>query len=189
MPKIDTRDLRIYCVDVGSIPRKRFAWARVPEEAPPTHRRDAEALVTSLTNDLSCGRLVALGFEAPMFVPVPDNALDLGKARAFEEGRPWSAGAGVSALGTGLVQACWILREIHRRSDVQVRAFLDWSSFLSAGGGLCSATPLLKLLRQQTVPAGGTLCGRTDDIWPGPQLRSPPPLGGSRGRTTHARGL
>ncbi|RCK70158.1 hypothetical protein DT076_05620 [Desertihabitans brevis] len=67
---------------------------------------------------LSSGAPVALGFEAPIVVPVSpvdtsEGWRTLGRARQGETGggqsRPWSAGAGSGALTTGLVQLAWML--------------------------------------------------------------------------------
>jgi len=128
--------LKTYCVDVGSVPRKKFAWARVPEEAATQKRNDIRALAGDLAKHLTEGLPVALGFEAPMFVPVPSEDGELGTQRPFEIGRPWSAGAGVAALGSGIVQAGWILREIHDRAAPPPATFLDWNEFRNAGSGL-----------------------------------------------------
>ncbi len=68
-----------------------------------------------------------------MFVPVPTNPLNLGKARQGEHIRSWSAGAGSGALATGLVQVAWILRELHHRSGA-TQLHLDWSTFRESGG-------------------------------------------------------
>lgn len=61
---------------------------------------------------------MALGFEAPLMVPVSPVGVDgwttLGQARQGEtvdggRSRPWSAGAGSGALATGLAQLAWVL--------------------------------------------------------------------------------
>lgn len=91
--------------------------------------------MAAIADDLSGGVPVALGFECPVFVPVPEDSLRLGMARAGEGNRPWSAGAGTGALATGLVQTAWILEQLRPRvSDTQV--FLDWESFRNTGRGL-----------------------------------------------------
>ncbi|MFL6257197.1 MAG: hypothetical protein ACJ74T_19490 [Pyrinomonadaceae bacterium] len=58
------------------------------------------------------GLNIALGFEAPLFVPVPDDPNDIGLARAGEDNRPFSAGAGASAALVGLQQAAWIMSRL-----------------------------------------------------------------------------
>jgi hypothetical protein len=131
--------LFIYCADVGSIKQGNFGWAReaVPAGEIEQHRGGTEIvdLVDALADDLAAGVPVALGFECPLFVPVPQDPFRLGAARPGEGTRPWSAGAGTGALTTGLVQAAWLLAELRkRRPDDQV--YLDWAEFDAAQGGL-----------------------------------------------------
>lgn len=129
----------IYCADIGSVPNGRFGWARsdADEAGIERHRGGAEIveMVDAVAEDLTAGRAVALGFECPLFVPVPTQALRLGKARRGEQDRAWSAGAGAAALATGLVEVAWILAEM-RRHCPSTKAHLDWSSFADAGSGL-----------------------------------------------------
>lgn len=128
-----------YCADVGSIPGRKFGWARGDPSAGPVeeHRGGEEIidLVDAVTGDLCSGRPVALGFECPLFVPVPEDPLRLGRARAGERDRAWSAGAGTGALATGLVQSAWILAEIRERVK-SVPLALDWPTFVHQGRGL-----------------------------------------------------
>jgi len=91
--------------------------------------------VDAVADDLSAGVPVALGFECPIFVPVPVDSLRLGMARTGEGNRSWSAGAGTGALATGLVQMAWILERLHDRArDAEV--FIDWETFWKARQGL-----------------------------------------------------
>jgi hypothetical protein len=78
-------ELAIYAADVGSIRQGNFGWARLDPEQDSTHvERDhggAEigGLVDAVERDLVTeGRHVALGFECPLFVPVPRVPLRLG---------------------------------------------------------------------------------------------------------------
>lgn len=130
----------IYCADIGSIRGGRFGWAvsRPPDDVRTLAPGDDEkinALVAAVIADLRRGIKVALGFECPLFVPVPDDPMKLGCARGGEGSRPWSAGAGTGALATGLVQVSWVLREI-QRAIPEVPAFLDWTDFSEAARGL-----------------------------------------------------
>ena len=129
----------IYCADIGSVPNGRFGWARSePGEEPiERHRGGSEIvdLVDAVADDLAARQAVALGFECPLFVPVPEHALRLGAARPGDGNRAWSAGAGAGALTTGLVQVAWILRELHRHCP-DSEPYLDWNDFTRAGGGL-----------------------------------------------------
>jgi hypothetical protein len=127
-------DLAVYCADVGSIRNKHFGWARaargnVPRSPSISEKNQhVEDLVKSLEHDLRDGIPIALGFECPLYVPVPDDHTLLGTRRCGEKNRPWSAGGGVAVLATGLVQAAWVLSEL-RKVSPKGRVFLDWDDF------------------------------------------------------------
>jgi hypothetical protein len=131
--------LCVYCADVGSIRQGNFGWAReeVPAGEIERHRGGVEIaeLVEALADDLSAGMPVALGFECPLFVPVPDDPFRLGAARPGEGTRPWSAGAGTGALATGLVQAAWVLAELREQRPADT-VYLDWAAFEAARTGV-----------------------------------------------------
>jgi hypothetical protein len=55
-----------------------------------------EELAAQVAADLDLGRRVALGFEAPLFVPMPEDSDGLNRQRTGERGRPWCAGAGTA---------------------------------------------------------------------------------------------
>lgn len=130
----------IYAADIGSVAHGRFGWARVDSA-----RNDVDverggsaeiaALVDAVADDLGAGRPVALGFECPLFVPVPGQSVELGKSRPGEGSHAFSAAAGAGALVTGLVEAAWVLRELRKHCRAAI-AFLDWTDFVGAGGGL-----------------------------------------------------
>jgi hypothetical protein len=133
--------LAVYCADVGSIKQGNFGWARA--ELPVARSVEEERggateiaeLVGAVADDLASGLPVALGFECPLFVPVPEDPRRLGAARQGDGTRSFSAGAGPSVLVTGLVQAAWVLRELRdRRPNDDV--LLDWDVFEAAGRGL-----------------------------------------------------
>jgi hypothetical protein len=131
--------LVVYCIDVGSISEGNFGWARADASGASVeeHRGGSQItdVVGALAADLTAGRPVALGFECPLFVPVPHDHQRLGKARAGERNRAWSASGGVGALATGLVQAAWVLAEVGTRVG-EVQVTLDWSSFNANPQGL-----------------------------------------------------
>jgi uracil-DNA glycosylase len=129
----------IYCADIGSVPRGRFGWARMdPDESQvETHSGGTEMVefVEPVGEDIAAGRPLALGFECPLFVPVPEEPLRLGMARPGENNRAWSGGAGAGALATGLVEVAWTLRELSQRRP-DTRFHLDWVEFAQAGEGV-----------------------------------------------------
>jgi hypothetical protein len=117
----------VYCADIGSVRRGRFCWACSEADGSSIGRDRSEIadLVGAVDHDLVARRSVALGFECPLFVPVPREPEALGKGRKGEGNRPWSAGAGVGVLATGIVQVAWILSEIQCRHP-HLRTYLDW---------------------------------------------------------------
>jgi uracil-DNA glycosylase len=129
----------IYCADIGSIPNRRFGWARsaTDESKIERHRGGTEIieLLDGLAEDLAAGQGVALGFECPLFVPLPEQPLRLGMARPGERNRSWSAGAGAGAMATGIVEVAWILNELRQRCPTAT-PYLDWAEFAAAGRGL-----------------------------------------------------
>ena len=131
--------LAVYCADIGSIPTGRLGWSRAEadEAAIESHRGGSEIvdLVDAVADDLAAGTAVALGFECPLFVPVPAEPLRLGMARPGEGNRSWSAGAASGALATGLVEVAWALNELRRRRP-STAVYLDWAEFMGAGEGL-----------------------------------------------------
>jgi hypothetical protein len=101
---------KIYACDCGSPRKGNFAWTTVLPDGSPQGSADIDRLVEDLARDLNSGYSVALGFEAPLFVPVPVGACSIGRARQGEGNRPFSAGAGCGALVVGLQEVAWVLR-------------------------------------------------------------------------------
>lgn len=128
--------LSIYCADIGSVARNRFGWAarRAPDHAMTMSVSIAD-LVKEVAKDLSTGLSVALGFECPLFVPLPDDPVRLTRARAGEGNRPWSAGAGAGALATGLTETTWILSRLRERLACEPSVFFDWDRFRDSSEG------------------------------------------------------
>lgn len=128
----------MYCADVGSIPARRFAWARAEDAVGSISHSSSEIrqLVEMLVCDLTTSKPVALGFECPLSVPIPSNCHELGCHRPGEGNRSWSAGSGAAVLATGLVQTVWILAEVRQRIGSPPPVFLDWSAFQHSGTGL-----------------------------------------------------
>lgn len=123
----------IVCADVGSVKGGKFGWWASSER----FGVDPKGLVDHVVALIKSGNAVALGFECPLFVPLPAAAEQLGAARSGEGSRPWSAGAGCGALATGLVQMAWVLREICAGLGKNLcAATTDWQSFLAKPEGL-----------------------------------------------------
>jgi hypothetical protein len=112
----------IYAVDVGSTLLRRgataFAWCRVGDDgANPAASSCPRRLIQSIQAELEQGRSVALGFEAPLFIPVPGAEQQLSRSRQGEGNRSWSAPIGGYVAALGLQQVAWVLRELHANAS------------------------------------------------------------------------
>ena len=127
----------IYACDVGSTRRKvpKFAWARIlPERSSEVvGSSDIRLLLSFLEDDLRGGRSVALGFEAPLFMPIADRAEDLSRGRSGEGGRSMFAPAGSAVATLGLHQAAWILRGLFLSCGEGCGFTLDCTEWPPAG--------------------------------------------------------
>ena len=118
----------IYACDIGSIRAGTFAWARVvPDHGDPSASCDIDDLVTRLTEDVQRGNSIALGFESPLFMPVPVDSANLNRGRGGEGNRSMFASAGASVTTLGVHEAAWILRAIRAQAPRELRYTLDWS--------------------------------------------------------------
>ncbi len=126
----------VCAVDIGSVRKGRLGWCRSVSHQKFQGGTDIQSLVNLLAQDLSTGMSIAIGFECPLFVPIPDDPILLTSQRTGEYGRPWSAGAGSAALATGLSESVWILEQIRKRSNRRVIPTLKWEEFRSAEANL-----------------------------------------------------
>jgi hypothetical protein len=110
-PAMTYESLHIAVVDIGKL--ANLGWAI---EGPFINAEgtDIDRCLDSLVSAKKWGAL-ALGFEAPMFVPYGRDRLDLDKARSGEEDRAFSASAGASVLTKALVIVPYILEGLRRR--------------------------------------------------------------------------
>ncbi|MEZ4410044.1 MAG: hypothetical protein R3A52_26750 [Polyangiales bacterium] len=79
----------LYACDVGSVRAGTFAWARVePGALTLTTSTSIDARVARLRDDLSHRASgVALGFEAPLFLPEPEDSAALCRGRKGDGNR------------------------------------------------------------------------------------------------------
>jgi hypothetical protein len=127
-PMTDDRRPVIAAVDVGKL--SNVGWWRIDDERA-SGGRDLDDLAAALTIDLNAGRPVALGIEAPIFIPAPATTAGLGRQRVGEAGRPWCAGAGTIALAFGVQQSTYLLHRIAERMTTPVRGGVDVEAFLA----------------------------------------------------------
>ena len=131
----------IYAVDVGA-PGGGLAWARLAPHAGqiPAGSTDYDLFLEQLARDLRADLPVALGFEAPLFLPVAPNIGDLTRARLNEPGA-WSFGPG--AYVTTVVIPLMTLTLKHIRSAVTPPPYvsLDAARWLAADARGSSLLP------------------------------------------------
>ena len=136
---MNAEGLAICCADIGSIKKGNFGWAVVHGDRQ-RGGKEIGGLVDDIVGSLAAGIKVALGFECPLWVPVPDEPSGLTAGRAVDGNKPWSAGAGASALAAGLTETAWILRETRRgleeRGVPPPATYLDWEEFTRADAGI-----------------------------------------------------
>jgi hypothetical protein len=129
--------LVIHCADIGSIRRGNFGWARlevVDGDSRCNTGCEIQEFADAIAADINAGHHVALGFECPLFVPVPEDPNDLTSARPGEVNRAWSAGAGAGSLATGLTETVWILDRVRRQLSSPCVVHTKWTPFQLSHG-------------------------------------------------------
>jgi hypothetical protein len=126
--------MHVAVIDIGS-PKKNLGWA-VRGTNISDQGADLDLCIDSLLRALDQGPL-ALGFEAPLFVPAGRKTFDLTKARDGEcaggVNRPFSGGPGTSVLVTALTVVPYVLDRL-REGAPQAVATMDWRARLPDNG-------------------------------------------------------
>jgi hypothetical protein len=115
-------------IDIGT-PGKTLGWAASDIRGNVFDGTDIDVCITTVAEALRKGP-VALGFEAPMWIPTRLEPARLTSARKGEAGpglasRPFSASAGATALVTGMVVVNYVMRRL-RELVPTGKAHLDW---------------------------------------------------------------
>ncbi len=118
--------LHVAVVDIGNL--KNLGWV-VEGPSVIESGTDVDLCIEALVRALKTGPL-ALGFEAPMFVPFGRKRSDLDKARQGERDRSFAAAAGACVLAKGLVIVPYILEGIRSRTNA-ARPTFKWRGKLS----------------------------------------------------------
>jgi hypothetical protein len=116
--------ITIFAVDVGS--PKNFAW--VCDAG--LQGKDGDTLTAAITKSFATGQRIALGFECPLFIPVPRHWDGIGKARVGEGNRSWSAGGGATVTTYGLHEVAWILARLRETGNAKVPIFFSPEAWL-----------------------------------------------------------
>ncbi len=123
-------ELTTYCCDVGSTKRGRFAWVRVSGSGPAVRGgASISDCAERMRADLAARRVVTLGFECPLFIPVPSDRDCPGVGRVGDKNRSCFAPAGGYVATLGLQQLAYLLRTVRQRAAPAVRARLDWTTW------------------------------------------------------------
>ena len=128
--------LNIFCADIGSVSKGNFGWFGRLTDRTSVNGTDMSVLAAAIADRLNHEGTVALGFEAPMFVPFRADPSELTKRRVGETNPNWIGGPGSAVLATALAQVPWILREVKSRLSVKGRATLSWDEVASGKANL-----------------------------------------------------
>ena len=113
-------------IDVGSPKSGNLGWA-IRRGDRKSHGDDLDEFITEFARHCD-GCPAALGFEAPLFVPIREKVLELTSARKGEGRRPWSASAGATVLTVALPVVTYTLSQL-RSGLGSYQASLDWKSW------------------------------------------------------------
>ena len=122
--------VNVAVIDIGSPRRNNTGWAIVG--AMSRTGTDLDEGISTIASAVLSGPL-ALGFEAPNFVPMRENPADLTRPRDGERDRAFSAGAGAAVLVTGTVVVPYVLGRL-RRAAPSATATLDWQGWPHSDG-------------------------------------------------------
>jgi hypothetical protein len=117
----------VFAVDVGGL--ANVGWARFASNQPPEGSRSFDDLVERMAKDVANGWSLALGFEAPCFLPIPENSTFLNRARPGEGNHPWCAGAGAVTTAIGVQQSAWVVRALASGTKATHDITTDWHSW------------------------------------------------------------
>lgn len=106
-------DIAIGVIDVGSPKSGKLGWAILAPNADPLLGKDLDVFIDAMTA-LGANWPLAIGFEAPLFIPTPAEALKILSARKGEGSRPWSAGAGAAVTTAALAVVTYTLAGLRR---------------------------------------------------------------------------
>ena len=129
-------DTSVFCADIGTEARGKFGWCGVTPSFRPMQGSRIDPFIDYIVEALSKHPKIAIGFEAPMFVPMRDDSSTLLNQRAGEAGSPFSAGAGPPVLVAALVQIPYILASLKARLERRPTIYFDVAEFRNAKEGV-----------------------------------------------------
>ena len=121
---------KIYCCDVGSTREENFGWACVSRASTGASfiygGHSIGDCAACIKGDLAEGAVVTLGFESPLFLPIPRREDQLGCGRLGESSRSCFASVGSSVATLGLHQLAFLLTSIRQPNTI---LSLDWQKW------------------------------------------------------------
>ena len=114
-------------IDIGSPKAGKLGWAFQRDNDQIEKGRNLDEIVRRMGAALEVTS-VALGIEAPLFVPYRNDAMTVTNARAGEGDRAWSAAAGATVTTTALAIVPYTLARL-RELAPNARANLDWRNY------------------------------------------------------------
>ncbi|WP_312136496.1 hypothetical protein [Brevundimonas sp.] len=106
-------DIVIGVIDVGSPKSGKLGWAIMVPNTPPVLGKDLDTFIDTMSM-LGADWPLAIGFEAPLFIPLQQEALKILSARKGEGSRPWSAGAGAAVTTAALAVMTYTLAGLRK---------------------------------------------------------------------------
>lgn len=131
-----TRRRAVYACDIGSTRGKEpsFAWVRLDPTVtnnPITAYTDIEKLIERIRQDADAEHDIALGFEAPLFIPIPHQAANLSKGRLGEGKYPFSSHIGLAVTTLAIHQSAWILMKLRAFVSSRYKFTTDIDAWVS----------------------------------------------------------
>lgn len=124
--------IAIGVIDVGSPKSGKLGWAILTPDAEPVTGRDLDDFVAQI-GALGSSWPLAVGFEAPLFIPARAQALDVLSGRKGEGSRPWSAGAGATVTTAALGITAYTLARLRDLMPAG-QSIVDWSTCPTSPG-------------------------------------------------------
>ena len=119
----------VYACDIGSVKSGTFAWARNDSlDSAPAASVDIDDLIAAVTRDVKKGLPIAIGFEAPLFLPVPDDSSQLNSGRTGETSRSMFAPAGAAVTTLGVHESAWIFKRLRAALPADISLTFDWTT-------------------------------------------------------------
>lgn len=109
------RHMVVYACDVGSTRRGNFGWAKVAcrnGEIKTEVSNSIDECIEALNADVESRQKVSIGFECPLFLPVPEQSEQLSHGRHGEGNRSCFAPAGGYVTALGLQQLAFVLSKL-----------------------------------------------------------------------------